>query len=45
VQAVRLVKPSSYAERRLGISLSQHGPTALVDEIEIQPRVPPDDRG
>jgi hypothetical protein len=45
VQAVRLGKPSSHAEWWLGIGLGQHGPTVAIDEIEIQPRVPPNDRG
>src|SRR6516164_4362841 len=45
VQAVRLGKPPSHAEGWLGIGLGQHGPAVAVDEIEIQPRVPPDDRG
>jgi hypothetical protein len=44
VQAVVLGKPSSNAEWRLGIGLSQYGPTVAVDKGEIEPRLPPDDR-
>ena len=45
VQAGRLGKPSSHTEWRLAIGLVKHGPTTLVVENEIQPRVPPDDCG